>query len=60
MKEILKVEAERRKKGELPQDCPAPQMQRKTFKQLGEPTAQMEQLCSQRSEVSRWCRDFFR
>ena len=40
LKEILKVEQRRREAGELPTHAPAPIMKRKTFKQLGSPTAQ--------------------
>ena len=40
LKEILKVEKTRREAGELPTHAPAPIMKRKSFKQLGTPTAQ--------------------
>ena len=41
LKEILAVERERTKKGELPTAAPAPIMKRKSFKELGTPTAQV-------------------
>ena len=44
LKEILKVEKQRRDAGELPTHAPAPIMKRKTFKQLGSPTAQVAAL----------------
>ena len=40
LKEILKEEKRQRDAGELPDSAPAPIMKRKTFKQLGSPTAQ--------------------
>ena len=40
LKEIIKEEKRQRDAGELPDSAPAPIMKRKTFKQLGSPTAQ--------------------
>jgi hypothetical protein len=44
LKTILEEELEQREKGELPDECPAPQLQRKTFKSLGTPTVQASAL----------------
>lgn len=33
-------------------ECPAPQLQRKTFKTLGKPTAQAKALCADKTEIS--------
>ena len=41
LKEILNVEQTQRAAGELPTHAPAPIMKRKSFKQLGSPTAQV-------------------
>ena len=41
LKEIVKAEIARRAAGELPESAPAPIMKRKTFKELGTPTAQV-------------------
>lgn len=50
--EILVREAAQRRSGELPskvgtpeENCPAPLLQRKTFKTLGTPTVQADRLC---------------
>lgn len=48
LKEILDEEKER----QIPEAAPAPIMQRKTFKQLGTPTAQAEALADQRLSIS--------
>lgn len=49
LKDILEEEAER----QIPEAAAAPIMQRKTFKQLGTPTAQAELLSNQRLSLSR-------
>lgn len=55
LKNILIVEAKRRADGELTskiapshEECPAPLLQRKTFKALGTPTVQADALCEAR------------
>lgn len=49
---ILEAEATRRSKGELPVDCPAPLLTRKTFKALGTPTVQAESLSDDRTDMT--------
>lgn len=49
---ILKFEADKRRKNELPADCPAPQMKRKTFKSLGTPTVQADALSDDRTTLT--------
>lgn len=66
LKEVLTAEQGLRRCGELPSksrallsvddlhsECPAPQMQRKTFKKLGTPTVQATSLSSDRTELTR-------
>lgn len=59
LKLILLREQEALKDGELPSkdgrtadECPTPQMRRKTFKLLGTPTVQANALCDARTELS--------
>lgn len=59
LKLILVREQEAEKEGELPsrdgkteEECPAPQLKRKTFKVLGTPTVQANALCDARTEFS--------
>lgn len=65
LKEVLASEKELERRGELPSkerslesdaalaaECPAPQMQRKTFKALGTPTVQAATLSSDRTDLS--------
>ena len=52
LKELVEEEAERRAAGELPTEAPAPICRRKTFKQLGTPTAQALELAEQRVELT--------
>ncbi|KAL1496522.1 hypothetical protein AB1Y20_016476 [Prymnesium parvum] len=59
LKDILCAEAARRDADELPsktgepgKECPAPLLQRKTFKALGTPTVQASALCSGRTELT--------
>jgi len=52
LKEILTEEAEQRAAGELPSEAPAPIFKRKTFKELGTPTPQAEELAQQHTELS--------
>ena len=52
LKEIIAEEAEQRRAGELPQDAPAPILKRKTFKELGTPTPQAEELGQRHTELS--------
>lgn len=49
---ILDAEAERQRSGEMPKDCPAPLLSRKTFRALGTPTVQAESLSDDRTEMS--------
>jgi hypothetical protein len=52
LKEIVTEENERRRDGELPAECPAPLMSRKTFKSLGTPTVQADSLSDERTELT--------
>ena len=52
LKELVEEEQERRAAGELPEAAPAPVSKRKTFKELGTPTAQAEELALQRVELT--------
>ena len=52
LKEIIAEEAEQRAAGQLPKDGPAPIFKRKTFKELGTPTPQAEDLGQQNTELS--------
>lgn len=59
VKEVLQLEASRREAGSLPskerpssEECPAPLLQRKTFKSLGTPTVQASALCTARTELT--------
>lgn len=65
LKEVLTEEKSLRARGELPsqeralqsadllaQECPAPQFKRKTFKALGTPTAQADELSNDRVDIS--------
>lgn len=59
LKSIIVAEARRREQGELPSklspasdECPAPLLQRKTFKALGTPTVQADGLCETRISMS--------
>lgn len=49
---ILVAEAERKRRGDIPQSCPAPLLTRKTFKALGTPTVQAESLSDERPDVT--------
>ena len=66
LKEVLDEERQLLQEGELPckvralscaeamsRECPAPQLKRKTFKSLGTPTVQADELSSDRSMLSR-------
>lgn len=52
LKEIIQEERERRQAGELPEQAPAPIFKRKSFKELGTPTAQAEELAAKYTELS--------
>jgi hypothetical protein len=52
LKEILAEEAEQRRAGELPEHAPAPIFKRKTFKELGTPTPQAEELGARHTELT--------
>ena len=52
LKLIVEEERSRRAAGELPEHAPAPIMKRKSFKELGTPTAQADALAEERGELS--------
>ena len=52
LKEIVEEERTQRAAGELPEAAPAPVSKRKTFKELGTPSAQAEALAEQRVVLS--------
>mmetsp|Transcript_23231 Transcript_23231/g.78393 ORF Transcript_23231/g.78393 Transcript_23231/m.78393 type:complete len:298 (+) Transcript_23231:166-1059(+) len=52
LKELIEHERDLREKGELPDVAPPPVVRRKTFKQLGTPTAQAEVLMAAREELT--------
>jgi len=59
LQEVLQMEGVQREAGVLPskaapssQECPAPLLQRKTFKTLGTPTVQAGALCNARCELT--------
>ncbi|KAL1511676.1 hypothetical protein AB1Y20_004966 [Prymnesium parvum] len=52
LKLIVQEERSRRAAGTLPESAPAPIMKRKTFKDLGTPTAQADALSEARTELS--------
>ena len=49
---IVEEEKRRRSNGELPEHAPAPIMARKSFKELGTPTAQADALAEQRAVMT--------
>lgn len=50
--EILVTEVQRQRSGDIPQDCPAPLLARKTFKSLGTPTVQAESLSDEKTDLT--------